>query len=96
MPPLFVLMVGQRMFPIIIFYLFEFTIMPEKLDESLIWNKSYGLLYFNAMKLLYTNNMLQELPSISLEDQVCEGCIFWKATQIAISTWSKLESMRTT
>ena len=70
MPPIFFPMVGRRMFPINTFYLFEFTLMPKKIDESLIWNKSYGHLHFNAMNLLYTNNMFLELSSISFEDQV--------------------------
>ena len=48
----------------------------------MISNQSSGHLHFNAMKLLYTNNMVQGLTSISLEDQVDEGCILGKQHRV--------------
>ena len=36
--------------------------MLDKIDKSTIWHQRYGHLYFNAMKLLYTKNMVQGLP----------------------------------
>ena len=39
------------------------------------WNQRYGHLYFKAVKLLYTKNMLQGLLAMSFADQVCEGFI---------------------
>ena len=64
MSTIFVPMVGQRMFPINILDFFEFSIISNKIDESMIWHQMYGHLYFNAMKVLYTKNMVQGLPYI--------------------------------
>ena len=76
MPQIFVPMVGRRMFLVNILYLFEFAIISDEIDESIIWHQRYGHLHFNSMKLLYTKNMVEGLPSISFENQVYEGCIF--------------------
>ena len=78
MPPIFVLMVGRRMFPVIILDLFEFSMMSNRIDESMIWHQRYAHFHFNVMMLLYMKNMVEVLPSISYENQVCEGCIFGK------------------
>ena len=80
----FVPMVGQRMFPVNILDFFEFVMMLDKIDESMIWHQRYGHFNFNAMKLLYTKNMVQGLPYISFEDQVCEGYIFEKQQRVPL------------
>ena len=66
------------MFPINILDLFEFFMMSDKIDKSMIWHQRYGHLYFSVMKFLHTKNMVQGLPSISFADQVCERCTFGK------------------
>ena len=77
-------MVGRRMFPVNILDFFEFFMMLDKIDESMIWHQRYGHLNFNAMKLLYMKNMVQGLPSISFEDQVCEVYIFEKQNRVPL------------
>ena len=59
--------------------------ISDMIDESLIWHQKYGHLHFNAMKLLYTNNMVEGLPSISFENQVCEGCIYGKQHRVSFT-----------
>ena len=56
------------MFPVNILDLFDFALMLDKIDESMLWHQRYGHLHFNAMTLLYTKTMVQGLPSISFED----------------------------
>ena len=70
------------MFQIDILDLFEFAMMSEKIDESMVWHKRYGHFHFNAIKLLYTKNMFQGLPTISFKNHVCEGCIFGKQHRV--------------
>ena len=65
MPLIFVPLVGRRMFPANILDLFEFSMMSNKIDESMIWRQRNGHLHFNAMKLLCMKNMVQGLPCIS-------------------------------
>ena len=71
------MMVDGRMFLINNLYFFEFSVMSDMIDESIIWHQSYGHLHFNAMKLLQ-KKIVQGLPSTSFEDQVYKGCIFGK------------------
>ena len=59
MPPIAISKVVQKVFPINIIDLFEFYMMSNKIDESMIWHQQYGHLPFNTMKLLHTKNMVQ-------------------------------------
>ena len=54
MPPIFVPMIGRRMFLVNILDLFEFLMMSDNTDKSMIWHQRYGHLHFNVMKLLDT------------------------------------------
>ena len=83
MPLIFVPKVGRRMFPVNILDLFEFAMMSNQIDESVIWHQRYGHFHFNAMKLLCTKNMVQRIPYISFEDRFCEGCIFRKQHRVS-------------
>ena len=49
----------------------------------MIWHQKYGHLHFNTMKVLDTKNMVEGLPSISLGNQVCEGCIYGKQHRVS-------------
>ena len=82
MPPICVPTVGRRMFSVNILDLFEFSMISHQYDESMIWHQSYGHLHFNPMNFFHTKIMVQGLASISIEDQVCEGCIFGKQHRV--------------
>ena len=56
--------------------------MSNRVDDSMIWYQGYGHLLFNALKLFYRKNMVEGLPSILFEDQVCEGCVFGKQHRV--------------
>ena len=45
MPPIFVPAVCQRMFLVNILGLFEFVMMSDKIDKSMIWHERYGHLH---------------------------------------------------
>ena len=64
-PLIFVPLVVRRMFPANILDLFQFFMMSNKIDESMIWHQRNGDLHFNVMKSLCMKNMVQGLPSIS-------------------------------
>ena len=57
--------------------------ISDKIDESMIWHQRYGHLHFNAMNLLHTKNMVDGIPFISFENQVCEGYIFGKQHRVS-------------
>ena len=46
------LLVGQRMFLIYILDLFEFSMISNKIDASMIFHQMYGHLHFNDINLL--------------------------------------------
>ena len=56
--------------------------MSDNIDKSMTWHQRYGHYHYNSMKLLYTKNMVEGLPSISFENQVCQGCIFGKQHRV--------------
>ena len=46
--------------------------------DSWLWHKRLGYLNFWGLKLLYHKNMVQGLPKIEENDEVCEGCALGK------------------
>ena len=47
-------------------------------DNAWLWHLRFGHLNFGGLKLLSEKEMVKGLPSISLPDQFCEGCLLGK------------------
>jgi hypothetical protein len=54
-----------------------------------------GHLNFQSLVLLRKQNMVNGLPYIKMDDEVCEGCIFWKQHKERFSnrTWEARECL---
>ena len=68
MPPMSIRMVGRRMFPINNLDFLEFSMMSNKIGESMVWHQGYGHLNFNAMKLCFKDYHLYNLKINFKED----------------------------
>lgn len=56
----------------------EVAMKAQVKDESWLWHKRLGHLYFNGMKLLQEKEMVYGLLKIEEKDGVCEGCAMGK------------------
>ncbi|GKV25633.1 hypothetical protein SLEP1_g35036 [Rubroshorea leprosula] len=45
-----------------------------KCDDTWLWHKRYGHFNMKSLKFLQTNELVRDLPSINLSDDVCEAC----------------------
>jgi hypothetical protein len=60
-----------------------------------IWHLRMGHLNFQSLVLLRKHNMVNGLSYIKMDDEVCEGCIFWKQHRESFSnrTWKARERL---
>lgn len=54
------------------------TAMKTQVDDSWLWHQRFGHFNFYGLNLLHQKNMMRDLPSITMQDGVCEGCMLGK------------------
>ena len=45
-----------------------------KVDESLVWHKRYGHFNYRSLKLMHDTNMVEGIPEIYVNVQICGSC----------------------
>nr|KYP36445.1 hypothetical protein KK1_042435 [Cajanus cajan] len=55
---------------------------PSSLDDSILWHKRLGHFSYSTLKKISSNGLIQNLPSIEDDVDVCDVCQFGKQCRL--------------